>query len=252
MQLDAGGFAKGYGPTAQIQTTYLVKGLLELGYDAINLSYKEFYKGGAFIKELEKNNKFNFLAANIYYADDKAFTTPYVIKNVTVSGASNPPYKKLRVGILGLCDQREKLLHRAANEPQIKSIDPVETAKKLVPTLQKKSDIVILMYHGKYRRLEAVLKAVKGIDIVTLGGEYYSARQVMGSDAIIVSTPSLGKHLSSLTVELDAEKNIISHKKKSIALSDEIDEDARFLKLVQDFEKAKKEQAKNRVRTTSR
>ena len=229
MQLDAGGFSKGYGPTAQIQTEYLVRGLLSLGYDALNLSHKEFYKGSALLKKIEKENKFNFLSSSIYYENGKAFAQPSMIKTLSAKGIDSPPFKKLKVALFGLCDQKDKLLHRSVNESQLKSIDPVLAAAELFPDLRKKSDIVVLLYHGKYKRLEAILKSTKWIDVVILGGEYYSARSVVGSDAIIVSTPSLGKHLSSVTLTIDSQKRILSHEKRSIALSEDVEEDERFL-----------------------
>ena len=252
LQVDAGGFSKGYGPAAQIQTEYLVRGLLDIGYDAINLSPKDFYKGGSFLKGLEEEYKFSFLAGGIYYTNGKSFSAPSFLKTIEASGAENPPFDKLKIGLIGLCDQQDKLLRGAVDETQVKSIDPVQAAKEIIPELRKKSDLVVLIYHGKYKRLEVIIKENKGIDVVILGGEYYSARSVVGSDAIIVSTPSLGKHLSSLTLTIDSNKKILSHQIRSIALDSSVKEDAKLIKLVQDFEEAKKAQAKNNVHSTSR
>ncbi len=220
--------------------------MTSLGYDAINLSYKDFYKGGNFLKELEKKFKLQFLSGNIYYENGKEFALPFVVKTLSATGTEKPPFKKLKVAMLGLCDQRDRLLHRMADEQQLKSVDPVAIAKEIAPKLRKQADLVILVYSGKYKSVEAILRDVKGIDIVVMGGEYYSANRYAGSDAIVVSTPSLGKYFGRLVVTLDNNKKIISNEKMSIPLELEVKEDSKFVKLINDFEKERKEQAKKK------
>ncbi len=231
----------------------MIKAFGDLGYDAINLSFKDFYKGGDFLKALEKKYNFNFLSGNIYYENGKAFALPFIIKTLTAKGSGKPPFKKLKVAVIGLGDEREKLLPRKSDEVKLKSTDPVAAAKKIVPKVRGKVDLVILAYSGKYKSVEKILSEVKGIDVVVMGGEYYSARRYTGGDAVVVSTPSLGKHFGRLALTLNGDKKIISHDKKSIPMDETVREDEKFVNLVKDFEKARREQAKKKPKpSTSR
>ena len=250
LRVDAGGFAKGYGPTAKIQTQFVVKGLKKLGYDAINLSYKDFYLGSAYLKEIEKKQDVKFISGNIFYEDGNAFAMPYVIKELTPVGNAKLPFKKIKVGILGLGDEREQLLRRKSDEPQLKSTNSVEAAQKIVPKLRKKTDLVILLYNGKFRNLEALLNNVKGIDVVVMGGEYYSVRRFGDGGYLVVSSPSLGKYGNYLSLTLDSNKKIIAHRERSVALDEKIKEDAAFVKLVKEFEEARKENARKKPVTS--
>lgn len=223
-----------------------------LGYDAVNLSPKDFYAGGAFLKDIEKDNHFSFISANINSEDGSLFTKPFVIKTLKVTGMEKPPFGKLKVGILGLCDQRKNFVRHPADGLKLQSIDPVQAANEIVPELVRKADIVVVMYHGKFKTLERVVRETKGIDVVILGGEYYSAKMIAGSKVIVASSVSLGKHFSSLTLTLDENKKIIAHQKKSIPLETDIKQDKQLLNLVQDFEKARKQATKKDVHSRNR
>jgi len=223
---------------------------VQLGYNAINLSYKDFFLGGVLLKEIEKKQRMQFLSANTFYEDGKAFATPYVVKELKPSGNARLPFKKLRVGILGLEDERDQLLRRKADEPQLKSTNPVKAAQKFVPLLRKKADLVILLYSGKFKNLEAILNNVKGIDVAVMGGEYYSVRRFGKGEFLVVSSPSLGKYCNYLSLTLDRDKNIIAHRESSVALDENIKEDPAFVKLVKEFEEARKESAKRKPATS--
>ena len=248
--VDAGGFLKRYGSTAQIQTDYLLKGLSMLNYDCFNLAIKDFSEGGEFIKKEAEKHNIDFISANIVYSENgKNFVQPYLIKTMTpVRSRSHarPPFKKLKIALFGLCDQKDALLHKKSTEAALKSENPIEAARKIAPQLKKKADIVVLLFAGRYNALLSILKEVDDVDIVIMGGsEYYRAENYTDSSVVVTSAPSLGKYFGLLTVELDRDKNIISTQKKRIALDKRVKDDPHFVKLVSDFEKVKKEYIKN-------
>jgi 2',3'-cyclic-nucleotide 2'-phosphodiesterase (5'-nucleotidase family) len=243
--VDAGGFSKGYGQTAELQTDFLLKGMSMLKYDVVNLAAKDFANGGEFLHQAGKKHNNNFISANVVYSEDqKQFVEPYFIKKMSANNSiSRAPFDKLTVGFFGVCDQKDPLLHRNSTETPLKSLNPVEVAKEVVPQVRKKADLVVMVFNGRYKTLEAILDNIDGIDIVIMGGEYYRAEQYSSKDIVIASTPSLGKYFGVLSIELDKNKRIVSSNKRSIPLDTKIDDDPRFTKLVQDFEKAKKEYA---------
>lgn len=243
--MDAGGFSKGFGAAAELQTEFLLKGMSMLNYDCINLAIKDFANGGEFLKRAGKEHNANFISANaVYSADKKSFVEPYFIKKISANSSDAlPPFDKLTIGLFGLCDEKDPLLHRNSTESPLKSLNPVEIAQDIVPKLEKKVDLVVLVYNGRFKSLEAILDNVDGIDVVIMGGEYYRAEQYTGKDIVIASTPSLGKYFGVLSVELDKNKRIVSSNKRRIPLEKNIKDDPKFVKLVNQFETAKTDQA---------
>ncbi len=234
--LDAGGFSKGYSNVSELQTEYLVKGFSMLNYDAVNLAIKDFANGGDFIKQLQNKYNTNFVSSNIEYSESqKPFAEPYLTLKLKSNKNSNPPFDHLNVGIFGLCDERERLLHRNDDEAQLESTNPVEAAKQSMAKL-KKSDLIVLLFNGRYNTLLEVLDAVPDIDIVIMGGEYYRVQSSNNQKTIVASTPSLGKYFGTLTVVLDQDKQIMSHTTERVALDESIPDNEELARLVEEFD----------------
>jgi 5'-nucleotidase / UDP-sugar diphosphatase len=239
--VDAGGFSRGSDDFSQTQNEYLVKALTWLDYSAINLGYKEFQLKPSFIRSLEQKLKPPFISANVIMAGgDKTFTQPYVIKELEIAGTAErkPLFKKVRVAILGLCDNKmAPLFITRAGEPTLEYRDPIQVGKALVPMLRKKADMVILLYYGKHDEMQKVLQALDGIDVAVLGGEYYMLSSSSDKKKFIaVTTPLQGKYVGVLTLQLDKNKHIVGSTNKQIPLSEDIAEEARFAQLVKEFD----------------
>lgn len=241
--VDAGGFSRGSDDFSQLQNEYLVKAMTWLDYSAINLGYKEFQLKPSFIKNLEQKLKPPFVSANVVMAGgDKPFAQPYVIRELELAGNGErkPLYKKLKVAILGLCDNKmSPLFISRAGEPTLEYRDPVAVGQTIVPMLRKKADLVILLYYGKFEEMNKTLQAIDGIDVAVLGGEYYMLSNAAGKKSYIaVTTPLQGKYVGVLTLQLDKNKRVIGSTNKQIPLDEDIVEDARFAQLVKEFEQA--------------
>ena len=251
--LDAGGFSSGLGDESKLKTKYLFQGLEWLGYSVINLGVRDLMNGGESIKELQKAYDIKLLSSNIYYKDlKKQFIHSSTIEKIKTTTKSSP-FTQLKIGILGLCDDREVLFSTKIQEEQLESRLPLEIAQKEISKLEKNSDLVILLYHGKYSIVEKIVKEVQGIDIVIMGGEYYRAEGSKIQNPIIVSTPNMGKYLGSLKLELDKNKQIISHVKSKTPLKEDVQEIDKYLKLAEEFEEKSRaiRQAKYSHRTTN-
>lgn len=210
----------------------------------INLGLRDFINGGEFLKKLHEKKKFQFLAGNVFYKDtNKPFAKPFVIRKIKAHKVEGKklPFNSLKVGIIGLCDERSILFGDNIAEPGLESKAPASIAKELVDKVRKKADIVVLLYHGKYSQLRPIIAKVKGIDVVVVGGEYYRVDRIESTNPIIVTTPSMGKYVGVLTLQLDDKKNIVSSHKERLPLKENIDSDANFVRLAADYEKAAQE-----------
>ncbi len=240
--VDAGGFSRGSDDFSRVQNEYLIKAMTWMGYSAMNFGYKEFQLNPSFVKKVQMDLQPPFISANVYLTGtNKTFLTPYVIKELTANAKDKKPaIKKLKVAILGLCDNKlSPLFISRPGEPQLEYKDPVEVAKILAPHLRKKADIVLLLYFGKHEELIKVLTAAPEIDLAVLGGEYYMVNKPQKEEKnIVVTTPLQGKYVGVLTLQLDKKKNIIGSSDKQIALNEEIKDDPKFAQLVKDSEQS--------------
>ncbi len=208
------------------------------GYKNINLAHREFINGGEILKTLAKENDVNFLASNTFYQDtDKPFTEPFQIQIVKAKDENGLPFKSISLGIIGLCDDRGMLFSKRLKEPMLYCKDPIEVAKELVPKVNKKADLVVLLYNGNYKKLKDILETVPDIDIAIMGGQYYLVNPRDKFDAIVASSVSMGKYGSILTVTLDSKKNILDHNSEKLPLKEDMVDDLEMLKLLDNFDK---------------
>lgn len=239
--VDAGGFSRGSDPLSLIYNKYLARGMSWLNFAAVNLGYREWGTKPSFLKNLADSSKLEFLCANVFdKATGKPFFAPYIHKELH---AANPqakiPFKKLNVAIVGLTDQEfSQLFVNRPNEPELLYRPPLEVAKELMPAIVGKNEVVILLYYGKFAKMQEILDQVPGFDVAVLGGESYnlSSKTEADSKVIRVSTPSMGKYVGVLSLTLDKKKNIISSSARQVPLKEGMEEESRFLDLVKAFE----------------
>ncbi len=241
MIVDAGGFSKGIGDISKLQTEYLVKGMTLLGYSAINLAVRDFNSGGKFVAYLQETYHPEFVSTNVFYKDsEKRFGKPYVLKELEAKQKSKKiAFRRLKVGIIGLCDERAALFSNRLEESALESKAPLQVAKDWVPEVRKKVDLLVLLFSGRVDNLQAIIDQVPGIDVAILGGESYISNQIRGRQkTVIVTTPSMGKYAGVLTLELDTSKKIVSSKKDQFPLDEHIPDDPRFAELAKEYDRA--------------
>ncbi len=144
------------------------KGMKHIGYDAMAIGNHEFDNELSVIRKQESWVDFPFLAANIYDSStNKRLFKPY---QVFEKGA-------LRIAVMGLTTDDTKKLGNPEFMGGISFTTPVEEAKKLVPELNSKADIVIAATHmGHYQNAKFGINAP---------GDVTLARSVSGIDMII-------------------------------------------------------------------
>jgi len=144
------------------------KGMNMLGYDAMAVGNHEFDKPLSTLRMQRELAKFPMLSANIYEGDKRMFE-PY--KVFTFDG--------LRVGVMGLTTEDTKKMVLPDNVKNVQFRSVVDEARKVVPELRAKADVVIAATHmGHYGNGDhgtnaagdvSMARAVKGIDLVVGG-----------------------------------------------------------------------------------
>ena len=145
-------------------------GMKAIGYDAMAIGNHEFDNPMSVLKKQQSWVDFPFLSANIYSkkTGERLFT-PYKLFNKN----------GLRIAVMGLTTDDTARVGNPEFLAGIEFRSPVEEAKKLVPMLRNKADLVIAVTHmGHYENGKrginapgdvALARAVKGLDAI-IGG----------------------------------------------------------------------------------
>jgi 5'-nucleotidase/UDP-sugar diphosphatase len=144
------------------------KGMNMLGYDAMAVGNHEFDKPLTTLKMQRELIKFPMLAANIYEGGKRMFE-PYKVFDID----------GLRVGVMGLTTEDTRKMVSPENVKNIEFRGVIDEARKVVPELRAKADIVIAATHmGHYENGNhgtsaqgdvSMARAVNGIDLVVGG-----------------------------------------------------------------------------------
>jgi 5'-nucleotidase/UDP-sugar diphosphatase len=162
--LDAGDLNTGRAESTFFKAQPDIEGYNYIGYDAMALGNHEFDNSREVLEWQMSLARFPFLSANIKTKDGEYLTRRYVIKK----------FHGFKVAIFGLTT-RETVL--TGNPKYIKDLifeDEIEVARKLVPELKKKADLVIALVHmGLYQSFREgsrrLASEVHGIDLIVDG-----------------------------------------------------------------------------------
>jgi 2',3'-cyclic-nucleotide 2'-phosphodiesterase (5'-nucleotidase family) len=188
---------------------------------------------------LKKSGQFDILSANVVdKKSEKPLFLPYVIKRIKANEHSTDlPFTRLTVCIIGLSELNTEY-SPANKEPDFTVMDPVETMKIILPQVKDKVDMTILLYYGTSQKLTELINSVSGLDIVLFGGSYSNpVPQNASSAPIFATTTSLGKYLGILKITLSDKKHILSHQAEQVALDENIADDEKMIKLIEEFNK---------------
>jgi 5'-nucleotidase/UDP-sugar diphosphatase len=134
---------------------------------------------------------------------------PTVISNIVYKNTGEliggKPYHiskvgKLNVGFIGIMSERfliEVLKERIAD---LDVLQVVPALQSKIPELDKKTDLIVVMFHGKYHEALNVAKNVSGIDIILVASEEGRLEKVNG--ILIQSTLGHQRSLGYLKVDV--------------------------------------------------
>jgi 2',3'-cyclic-nucleotide 2'-phosphodiesterase (5'-nucleotidase family) len=136
-----------------------------LGYDAVNLSYRDFRLGKSSTLEVLRAGSFSVVSANVVDdATGRPVAEPFVVKR---AGA-------VRVGFLGLTELPpgvERLEHIATQLAGLRVRPPAEALAEWLPKARAASDVTVLLFHGSAEGLAAVRSKFGGqLSAILVGG----------------------------------------------------------------------------------
>jgi 2',3'-cyclic-nucleotide 2'-phosphodiesterase/3'-nucleotidase len=179
-----------------------------LGYHAMTVGRREYDFGFKILRGIEDLAQFPFLSANtVFTSTGKGVFTPYV--KVALEG--------IQVVILGLTAASTPRGIDPSNLLDITFLDPVETARSLIPKLRdkEKADVVIVALHGALGKgpcdplgpepIQCLAEKVPGIDLIIAGnmapGQFSRAANVP-----VLQTGPLGQAVGVADLTLRKER----------------------------------------------
>ncbi len=211
-------------------------------YDYGIVGNHEFNYGQAYLKNSIRESHRQFLCANVI--DDQGrhpFGQPYAIKQVG----------PIKVAVMGLTTQGATKWEKPENLKGLRFVSAVTAAKKYVPQMRKKANVVILAYHGGFERNKQgqptetlkgenesyqILKEVKGIDALLTGHQHrVIADHLFGVP--IIQVGHRGEYVGKVTLEINSKRQVTASQVKLIPTKN-VTPDPRTVRIVKPTQSA--------------
>lgn len=166
------------------------------GFDASVYGNHEFDWGQVITERFVRDAHFPVLAANVL---DRKTGKPFGGAKEYVILQRGP----VKVAILGLSTLLAEDIEWPPTVSRIRWVDPVPVAKRLVPELRKRADIVLALTHLGVKEDQQLAAAVPGIDVI-IGGHSHTAltKHLWVGDTLIAQTGSYGRNLGRVDLLL--------------------------------------------------
>ena len=133
---------------AKVNAEIIIDSFNEMGCDAFSVGSKDFAGGLDFILDQYKKSNFPFLSANIVNKSGQLIFEPY-----TILKSNN-----INIGVIGLTSVFDN------NEIQI--LDPIASLKNILKEVNKKSDVVILLFNATQQDLTKLYNNDLELDMI--------------------------------------------------------------------------------------
>jgi 2',3'-cyclic-nucleotide 2'-phosphodiesterase (5'-nucleotidase family) len=164
--------------------------------DIATLGNHEFDYGQDNLRKLLSMAQFEVVCANIFNADGNLFLDKeYVIRNID----------GVNIAVFGLVTDITPVTTHPNNVIGLTFGSPVSVAKRLVPELREKADVVIAVTHIGSDNDVNLAREVPGIDII-VGGHSHTALKngIKVGDTLIVQAGDYARYLGSVRVRVDS------------------------------------------------
>jgi 2',3'-cyclic-nucleotide 2'-phosphodiesterase/3'-nucleotidase len=221
-------------------------------YDAAACGNHEFNFGLDILWKAKREARFPILAANLKqdYMNGVEYFQPYIIKNV--SG--------VRVGIVGFVTPGVPRWEIPAHYKGYEFEQIVASAKKVIPEVRKKADIVVVIAHSGLgadpnasqpsgsdeisgeNAILALANQVPGIDVILFGHTHREVAQMMVNGVLLAQASNWGRSLARADVDMERDASGAWQVKEKhsavIPVTESTAVDPEIVKLAQPYETA--------------
>ncbi len=233
--LDAGDFLS---PTRNALKDSIAFRIYEMmAYDAIGLGDQEFFKGAQFFSDLMESSSLPFISTNLEEPNLADLKREIVIVR-----------NGIKFGVLSVIDPGVFLFYPKRVKDEVAVSDFSSTLQSQIDQLKEKSDLVILLSHNGIDADREIAQSYTGIDVI-VGSHTQTVKEepeVVG-ETIIVQGGKDGYYVGHLTLQIDSEKNIVSHEGELIPMDISLTNDPAVVGMIVDYNRIGRERAGSRV-----
>jgi 2',3'-cyclic-nucleotide 2'-phosphodiesterase/3'-nucleotidase len=222
-----------------------------LRYDAMALGNHEFNYGLDVMWKAKREAKFPWLAANVKQTYKKApqHFAPYIIKRI----------QGVRVGIVGFVTPGVPRWEVPAHYKGYEFEQIVDAAKRVIPPLRKKVDLLVVIAHSGLGRdpqvtatdysdvagenvILALARALPEIDIVFYGHSHQEMPEMLLNGVLLSQSKNWGQSLARADIVMERSPQgrwrVASKKSSTIPVNDQVAADPETLALAKPYHEA--------------
>jgi 5'-nucleotidase/UDP-sugar diphosphatase len=190
----------------------MIEFLNRLGYDIWSYGNHCFDRGKENAKGLIGLAKFPTVMTNVVQkSDNKIFhAKPYHVFKIG----------RLKVGVIAVMEEDFLLEVQKEMVEGLDALPIIATLNSYVPDLDRQTDLIVVLSHGRFNQGVEIAKHISGIDIVLVASEGGSFEEVNG--VLVKSTEGHQKTLGYLKVEVENDR-VVNYEEKLIWLWADID-----------------------------
>ncbi len=227
LYLDSGNFLTGTPEADSSKGAVTVAVYNELSANVVNVSERELAAGLDAFKTAKKNSNFDYVSANARY-DGSSLADDYVIKKV----------KGARVAIVGLCGTKDVMRYDSLKGGSEMTVDdPLTVAKKVIPPLDEKSDIIVVLSTCGDAVDSVLAKEFQRIDLI-IGGRSFrpncDAPWVVGNTRILRADRD-GKTMGRMDLVFGPDRKIKTYSPSTIHMETSDPSSEKMLAVVRKF-----------------
>ncbi|MGB9690713.1 MAG: hypothetical protein ACPL7D_00930 [Candidatus Sumerlaeaceae bacterium] len=206
IKLDAGGYVRdlaAQSPTFRTATKYLLGALAALDYDVFNVGATDIEIGRQFLENSLGAKKDRLISANIVdLATSSPLFAPYRILDVKLRNGET-----VKIGVTGITRPRITIATFEQAPKGYVVTDPVVALRKVLPELDKKCDIVILLAYLNREALTNDVLSKLGEDAkvdIAIAGEFSGLRNAIenASGIRLVTGGFEGRQIGHLVLDI--------------------------------------------------
>lgn len=235
-----------------------------MGYVAMATGNHEFNFGLDVLWKAKSESNFPWLAANIrqQYKKGPQHFEPYIIRNVA----------GIRVGIVGFITPGVPRWEIPANYRGYEFEQIVDAARRVIPPLRKKVDLLVVLAHTGLGREEdgsaveygdipgenaaaALARALPQIDVIFFGHSHRELPGLMVNGVLLVQAKNWGQSLARADLVMERAKGrwrVASKKSTTMPVTDSVAADPEILELAKPYHEATQKYLDTPVATSAK
>jgi predicted CXXCH cytochrome family protein len=182
-----------------------------------------------FSKQVEAHTVLKRLVAGSVASESPQMVAPqpFLIREVSARSATASRSKPVRVAFVGLT--------QTGKVDGYKFLDPIESAKRIVPEAKKSADVVVALAQLPVDQSMQLAREVAGIDVIISGGELSGEMPFVPpltvGETFLIFTPYETRFMGELRFYMD-DQGRLSSRARFISLDEKVPEDTAAAKVV--------------------